>query len=345
MHTHSMTQWTHGHAFLGAQHGEHERRTWSVVALTAVMMAIEIVGGTMFGSIALVADGWHMGTHVAALAIAGFAYLFARRHMHDARFTLGTGKFGELAAFASAIILGMIGLGISYESVLRLLYPVAIHYREAIPIAALGLCVNIASAWLLRDSHDHGHGGHSHGHSHGHGHARGHDGHDHDDHDDADDHDHHAHHEHDHAPADRPRDTNYRAAYLHVVADALISVLTIAGLTAAWAFGWTFMDPLVGLIGMVVILSWGLSLVRSAGGVLLDTVPDSTMAGRIRQRIETGGDRLADLHLWQLGPGHAAVIASVVSDAPQAPAVYKRRLEDLAGLSHVTIEVNRCPGD
>jgi cation diffusion facilitator family transporter len=337
MHSHSMTQWTHGHAFLGAQHGEHERRTWAVVALTAVMMVVEIVGGTLFGSIALVADGWHMGTHVAALAIAGFAYLFARRHMHDARFTLGTGKFGELAAFSSAIILGMIGLGIGYESVLRLLYPVAIHYREAIPIAALGLCVNLASAWLLRDSHDHAHGGHGHGHAP----ARGHDSHDHGSHDD---HDHHAHHDHDHAAVSRPADTNYRAAYVHVLADALVSVLTIAGLTAAWAFGWTFADPLVGLIGMIVILSWGLSLVRSAGSVLLDTVPDATLAERIRQRIETGGDKLADLHLWQLGPGHAAVIASVVSDAPQPPAVYKQRLQDLAGLSHVTIEVNQCPG-
>src|SRR6202043_3024610 len=166
MHSHSMTHWTHGHAFLGAHHGEHERRTWTVVALTAVMMVAEIAGGTMFGSIALIADGWHMATHVAALAIAGLAYLFARRHARDARFSLGTGKFGELAAFASAIILGMIALGIGYESVLRLLYPVAIHYREAIPIAALGLCVNLVSAWLLRESHDHGHG-HAPGHSHG----------------------------------------------------------------------------------------------------------------------------------------------------------------------------------
>src|SRR6201997_225916 len=159
-HSHAVDQWTHNHAFLGEHHGEHERRTWSVVALTAVMMVVEIVGGTMFGSIALVADGWHMATHVAALAIAGLAYLFARRHMNDARFTLGTGKFGELAAFASAIILGMIALGIGYESILRLLYPVAIRYREAIPIAALGLCVNLASAWLLRESHDHGHHDH-----------------------------------------------------------------------------------------------------------------------------------------------------------------------------------------
>jgi cation diffusion facilitator family transporter len=311
MHSHSMTPWTHGHSFLGAHHGEHERRTWSVVVLTAAMMVAEIVGGTLFGSIALIADGWHMATHVAALAIAGLAYLFARRHAQDARFSLGTGKFGELAAFASAIILGIIALGVGYESVLRLFNPVVIHFREAIPIATVGLCVNLASAWLLREDH---------------GHAPA-------------DHD-HAHHDHDHGA--HRHDTNFRAAYMHVLADALVSVLTIAGLSVAWAFGWSFMDPLVGLVGMVVIGSWALSLIRTAGRVLLDTVPDPALAQRIRERIETGGDRVADLHLWQLGPGHAAVIASIVSDAPQAPSVYKERLEGLAGLSHVTIEVNEC---
>ena len=312
MHSHSMTPWTHGHSFLGTHHGEHERRTWSVVVLTAAMMVAEIVGGTLFGSIALIADGWHMATHVAGQAVAGLAYLFARRHAQDARFSLGTGKFGELAAFASAIILGIIALGVGYESVLRLFNPVVIHFREAIPIATVGLCVNLASAWLLREDH---------------GHAPA-------------DHD-HAHYDHDHGA--HRHDTNFRAAYMHVLADALVSVLTIAGLSAAWAFGWSFMDPLVGLVGMVVIASWALSLIRTAGRVLLDTVPDSALAQRIRERIETGGDRVADLHLWQLGPGHAAVIASIVSDAPQAPLVYKERLEGLAGLSHVTIEVNECP--
>jgi cation diffusion facilitator family transporter len=199
--------------------------------------------------------------------------------------------------------------------VLRFLNPIAIHFREAVPIATVGLCVNLASAWLLRDSHDRGHtGSHTHDHDHDHGHAHA---------------GHHA-------------DSNYRAAYVHVLADALTSVMTIVGLTLAWAFGWTFMDPLVGLIGATVILSWGYSLVRSAGGVLLDIVPDPALADRIRGRIEVDGDRLADLHLWQLGPGHAAMIASVVSDDPQAPAVYKQRLEGLGGLSHVTVEVNQC---
>ncbi len=315
MHSHSIAPWTHKHAFLGEHHDEHERRTWSVVALTAVMMVVEIVGGSMFGSLALIADGWHMGTHVAALAIAALAYLFARRHAEDARFSLGTGKFGELAAFASAVILCMIALGIGVELVVRLLHPVAIHFREALPIAVLGLCVNLACAWLLRDDHDHGDAAHEH-----------------------DDH-HHAGLRH----AAHHGDVNYRAAYVHVLADALTSVLAIAGLSLAWAFGWNFMDPVVGLIGVVVIVSWGLSLVRSAGRVLLDTVPDPQLARTIRERIETGGDRVTDLHLWQLGPGHAAVMATIVSDTPQPPSIYKQRLEDLAGLSHVTIEVNACP--
>jgi cation diffusion facilitator family transporter len=290
------------------------------------MMVAEIAGGSWFGSIALVADGWHMGTHVAALAIAAFAYLFARRHVQDARFSLGTGKFGELAAFASAIILGVIALGIGYESLLRLLHPIDIHFREAVPIAALGLFVNLASAWLLRDSHDHTHHTRSHAehaphrsHSHSHsGYSQG------------------------HTHAGEHEDSNYRAAYVHVLADALTSVLTIAGLSLAWAFGWTFMDPLVGLFGTLVILSWALTLVRTSGSVLLDVVPDPALEQRIRERMEIGGDKLSDLHLWQLGPGHAAVIACLVSDKPQAPSVYKQRLRDLVGLSHVTIEVNEC---
>jgi cation diffusion facilitator family transporter len=337
MHSHSLSHWAHEHSFLGARHDERARRTW-----TAAMMILEIVGGTMFGSIALVADGWHMGTHVLALAIAGLAYLFARRHVGDPRFSLGTGKFGELAAFGSAIILAMIALGIGYESVLRLMHPVAIHFREAVPIAALGLCVNLASAWLLRESHDHAHGhtAHSHHDDHAnHHHAH----HDPDGHYEGHARDHDAHDDHAHGHAAHHRDSNYRAAYVHVLADALTSVLAIAGLSAAWAFGLNFMDPLVGLAGMLVILSWSVGLVRSAGGVLLDTVPNPALAQRIRERIETGGDRLADLHLWQVGPGHAAVIMSVVSDAPQAPSAYKQRLGDLAGLSHVTVEVNQCP--
>src|SRR5882757_9227163 len=201
MHSHSIEQWTHEHAFLGDKHDENERRTWLVVVLTLVMMVGEIVAGSLFGSMALLADGWHMGTHAAALGIAAFAYRFARRHLGNAHFTFGTGKFGDLAAFSSAIILGLIAVEIAYESVLRLFTPVPIVYGEAVAVATLGLCVNLASAWLLRDSHDHGHG-HAH--------------HDHDDHD----HDHHHHH----------HDNNLRAAYVHVMADAATSVLAIGAL-------------------------------------------------------------------------------------------------------------------
>ena len=336
-HSHSVDEWTHNHAFLGARHTAHERRTWGVVALTAFMMVAEIVGGTLFGSIALVADGWHMGTHVAALTIAGSAYLLARRHADNQRFSLGTGKFGELAAFSSAIILGMIALGIAYESVIRLTSPVVIHFREAIPIAAVGLCVNIASAWLLRDGHDHAHG-HAHDHAHGHGHGGAHA------HDDVDhDHDHMHDHDHGHDHAGRGtggHDTNLRAAYVHVLADALMSILTIVGLSIAWKLGWNFIDPLVGLVGSAVIASWAVTLLRAAGSVLLDAVPDPGLTQRIRSRIEVDGDRLCDLHVWQVGPGHIAVMASVVSQTPQPPAVYKQRLEGLAGVCHVTVEVN-----
>lgn len=316
---------TQDRAFLGAHHGTHERRTWSVVILTAFMMVAEIIGGSLFGSIALVADGWHMATHVAALAIAGFAYLFARRHLSDARFSLGTGKFGDLAAFASAIILAMVALGVGYESLTRLFHPVTIHFQDAVPIAALGLVVNLISAWMLRDDHDH------HGHSHS---SHDHSSPNHSNHDQPG----HAHAGEVHAV--RHQDTNLRAAYVHVLADAIISLLTIGSLSAAWAFGWTFMDPLVGLIGAVVIASWALTLVRTAGRVLLDTIPDPQLPQRIRDRIEVDGDRLCDLHVWQVGPGHAAVIASIISMTPQAPSVYKQRLHGLVGLSHVTVEVN-----
>ena len=233
MHTHSsIEQWTHDHAFLGDKHDENERRTWLVVVLTLVMMVGEIVAGSLFGSMALLADGWHMGTHAAALGIAAFAYRFARRHLGNARFTFGTGKFGDLAAFSSAIILGLIAVEIAYESVLRLFTPVPIVYGEAIAVAALGLCVNLASAWLLRGSHDHHHHGHDHGHAH----------HDHDH-----DHDHDRHHHH--------HDNNLRAAYVHVMADAATSVLTIGALVVAMYSGWVWADPAVGLIGKHAVIS------------------------------------------------------------------------------------------
>lgn len=308
MHANSLDQWTHDHVFLGAQHAHNERRTWFVVALTLAMMAGEIAAGSFFGSMALLADGWHMATHAAALGISGLAYLFARQFARHARFSFGTGKFGELAAFSSAIILLIIAIQVAYESVLRLVAPVPISYGEAIAVASLGLIVNLASAWLLRDSHDH-----HHGHSH------------------AQDHDHHHH------------DNNLRAAYVHVLADAATSVLAIAALVIAMSFGWVWADPAVGLVGSAVIASWAVGLIRDAGSVLLDVSADSGLEDVIRARLETRGDRVTDLHLWQVGPGHRAAVISVVSDQPLPPSTYKRRLRGLKGLSHVTVEVELCP--
>ena len=315
MHSHSVEQWTHDHVFLGPKHGQNERRTWFVVALTAVMMVGEIVAGSLFGSMALLADGWHMATHAAALGIAALAYLFARQHAGNARFAFGTGKFGDLAAFSSAIILAMIAIQIAYESAVRLVHPVPIAYGEAIAVAVLGLAVNLVSAWLLRDSHDHDHHDHDH---HGHGHSHGH----------SDGHRHH--------------DNNLRAAYVHVLADAATSVLAIAALVTAMYSQWVWADPAVGIVGSLVIASWAYGLIRDSGAVLLDVSADKNLEAVIRERLETKGDKVTDLHLWQVGPGHRAAVISVVSDTPLPPATYKRRLGGLRGLSHVTVEVELC---
>ena len=312
MHAHTIENFRHEHVFLGARHDRNERRTWLVVALTAVMMVAEIAGGTIFGSMALVADGWHMLTHAGALTIAALAYRFARRHAHDDRFAFGTGKLGELAAFSSAMILAMIALLIGYESALRLVEPVAIRFDQAVAIAVLGLIVNLVSAWLLWDRADH-----SHAHAHDHR-----------------DHAHHA-HGHDH-------DRNLRAAFLHVVADALTSVLAITALLAGRFYGWIWMDPLMGIVGALVIAHWSVGMLRGAGAVLLDAVPDRGIAAEVRRRLEVDGDRLADLHLWRLGPGHLGLVTSIVSDTPQAPDAYKARLDGMEGLSHITVEVHAC---
>ena len=336
MHSHTIERQRHDHTFLGADHAQNERRTLLVVGLTAVMMAVEIAGGTMFGSMALVADGWHMSTHVAALGIAAAAYRYARLHARDARFSFGTGKLGELAGFASAIVLVMIALYIGVESAMRLFSPVSIAFGQAIPIAVLGLGVNLLSAYLLhagpgernaRDQlfHDFGqsHAHHTHAH-HAHAHqTRAHQG-----------------HSHGHVHGG---DTNFRAAYVHVLADAMTSLLAIIALTAGRFLGWTWLDPMMGLVGTIVIALWAFSLVKSAGAMLLDMVPSTTVAEKVRVAIERGDDQVSDLHVWQLGPGHAAVIVSIVADVPQEPDVYKRRLAGIAGLSHVTVEVTRCP--
>ena len=274
MHAQSLEQWTHEHVFLGPDHRRNEGRTQIVIVLCGAMMVAEIVGGLLFRSMALVADGLHMSTHAAALLIAALAYTFARRRAHDARFTFGTGKFGDLAGFTSAIVLATIALLIGWESVGRLLHPVSIAFDEAIPIAMLGLGVNLVSAWLLRDEHDHR------------PEAAG---------------DHHQHH-----------DLNLRAAYIHVMADAAVSILAVIGLVTAREFGWLWMDATMGIIGALVIANWSWRLARAAGAVLIDSQSNADLALQIRDRLEHGSDRVADLHLWRIGPGHNAVVATLV---------------------------------
>jgi cation diffusion facilitator family transporter len=310
----------HAHVFLGENHDRNARRTWFVIALTATMMVAEIAAGSFYGSMALVADGWHMSTHAAAMSISALAYLYARRHAHNPRFTFGTGKFGDLAAFASAIILALVALLIGWESFLRFANPVAIQFEQAIAVASIGLAVNLASAWLLRD--DHSHHGHSH-HHHSHAHH-----HDHDHKDDG----HHGSH--------AGRDNNLRAAYLHVLADALTSVLAIVALLAGSVYGWLWLDPAMGIVGALVIARWSWGLVRDAGAVLLDYIPsDEDLPEEITAALQNETDTITDLHIWQVGPGHHAAIVSLVSSQPKSPANYKAKLAHIHDLSHVTVEV------
>jgi cation diffusion facilitator family transporter len=395
-------------------HERNERKVWGVIALCGVMMVVEIVGGTLFGSLALVADGLHMSTHAGAMLIAALAYNYARRHVGDARFVFGTGKLGDLAGFSSAIVLAMIALLIGYEAVSRFLTPVPIHFREAIPIAVVGLFVNIASAWLLS-------GGVHHGHHHGHAHA----GHEHDleahrfitTHGSAnleifedgvpprfllsfseprsgrvlgletvrpngqrqaftfrdrgdywesleevpephafkvevrlpegqyevvfEEQAHDSHEEFGPASA-AVRDNSIRAAYVHVIADAVVSILAITGLVFARVFGWLWMDPLAGIVGALVIANWSYGLIRDTSGILLDMSPDPALAEKLSKTIESDGDRLTDLHLWRLGPGHLGVVVSVVTGKPRDAAFYRAALSRFKALSHVTVEVMRA---
>lgn len=300
----------HDHSFLGDDHAENARRTLLVVAITAVAMAVEIVAGWAFGSMALLADGFHMATHAGAIGVAAFAYRVAARRARDPRLAMGAGKVGDLAGFANAVVLGVVALAIGWESLSRLVAPQPVAYPEAMTVAALGLVVNIVCAWLLGGGHDHEHG-----------------------------------HAHDHAQGDAHADHNMRGAYLHVLADALTSVVAIVGLGAGWLLGWSFMDPLVGALGAVLIASWSISLARQTGRTLVDEPPDERLEGEIRKRLETGDVEVSDLHLWRVGPGHLAAIVSLVTHEPLEPDAYKARLSGLGQLSHVTIEVNRCSGD
>ncbi len=329
----------HDHVFLGTGHEKNERKTWAVIVLCTVMMVVEIVGGSIFGSLALVADGWHMSTHAGAMLIAAMAYTYARRHASDKRFVFGTGKLGDLAGFTSAIILALIAMLIGYEALLRLLSPVSIDFAQAIPIAVVGLVVNVASAWLLSggEHHSHGQGGdHGHSHSHDHGHLPDHDH----------DHFHDQGHEHDHnhhgAPAQATtRDNSFRSAYMHVLADAFVSVLAIVGLILARIYGWLWMDPVAGIVGAVVIANWAVTLIRDTGGILLDVCPDEITRDRVQRTLEVDGDRVVDLHLWRLGPGHLGAVLAIATSKPRDAMFYRDRLSSFECLSHITVEVTR----
>jgi cation diffusion facilitator family transporter len=410
----------HQHVFLGSGHAANERKAWAVIGLCSAMMLIEIGGGIAFGSLALVADGLHMSTHAIAMLIAALAYTFARKHAADGRFSFGTGKVGDLAGFSSAIVLALIALLIGYEAVVRFLAPVPISFREAIPIAFLGLIVNVVSAWLLRGGDDHH--GHAHGHGFGHGAAGEGDGQNVDSrfgtatveiaeadgpprfrlritglgedaagalpasietrradgrssrfslawrgdyfesvdiipepHEfaarlalgagaDAETHELQFEEPADHAGHGAHRDHNLRAAFIHVAADAAVSVLAILGLTAAKFLGWVWMDPMMGIVGALVISTWAYALVRDTGRILLDMTPDTALLARIRRCVEADGDRVADLHLWRLGPGHLAAIVTIVTQRSRDPAFYRSQLKCFPTLSHVTVEVaNRPP--
>ncbi len=319
MHHDHRSEHVHDHVFLGDAHDAHEKRTRYVVALTAGMMVVEIVAGWLTGSMALLADGFHMATHAGALGVAALAYRYARRHASDRRFTFGTGKVGELAGFASALVLALIALGIGAESIGRLFARPSIAYGEALWIAVLGLGVNLASAWLLGGDHHHHHGhGHDH-HGHHHGHEHGHS---------------HAHH-----------DNNLRSAYFHVLADALTSVLAILALLAGRYLGWSWADAAMGVVGAIVIARWSWGLLRDTGRVLVDASANPGLEEEIREGIEDGDAVITDLHVWQVGPGKFAAIVSLVAERPLAPADYAARVTIHEELVHVTVETHRCRGE
>ncbi|MDR6394606.1 CDF family Co(II)/Ni(II) efflux transporter DmeF [Herbaspirillum seropedicae] len=323
----STSPFRHEHVYLGANHDRNTRRTLWVVVLTAVMMVAEIAAGYLTGSMALLADGFHMATHTGALAIAAGAYVFARRHAHDQRFSFGTGKVGDLAGFASALVLAVIAIGIGGESLWRLASPSPVEFGEAIVIAVIGLMVNIASALLLMEGHHHDHAHHD-AHAH-HAHHT-----DHSDHGHGKD---HPPHHHAHA-----RDNNLRSAYLHVVADALTSVLAIAALLAGLYLGWTWLDPAMGVVGAVVIARWSYSLLRASATVLLD-VTDEQVATRIRQALADEPVQIDDLHVWRIGPTARAAIVSLSGPAEQEETPLRQKLAALEQLQHLSLEYRRLP--
>jgi len=312
MHRSGDSQFQHSHDFVH-DFARAERRTRVVIAITAAMMLLEITAGILSHSMALLADGWHMSTHVIAFVMAAVAYNFTRRHAGNARFSFGTGKIGVLGGYSSAIVLSIIALAMAGESVHRLFSPLAIHFNEAIGIAALGLCVNLVCAFLLKD----------------------------------DPHHQHHHDSHDHGSESAPRhhhDLNLRAAYVHVLADAFTSILAISALTSGKFFGWGWLDPVVGIVGSGVVFSWAYMLLRDTGTVLLDVTPEtSDLPLGIRRAVESDGDSVVtDLHVWQVSSGKFAAIVSIVANAPKSCEAYRALLQEHEELVHVTIEAQHC---
>lgn len=305
------------HVYLPDTLEDNARRTHWVIALTTVTMVVEILAGWWTGSMALLADGFHMGTHAGALAIAAAAYAFARNHASNARFTFGTGKVGDLAGFASAVILGVASIAIAFESGQRLLSPHPVDFGDATLVAVIGLGVNLLSAVLLMER---GHG-HHHGHSH-HDHAHG--------------HDHHDHHGHTYGKAHGHSDNNLRAAYLHVLADALTSVAAIGALLAGRYLGWVWLDPVIGVVGALVIARWAWALMKDTAEILLDTA-EPELAATIKTLATGAGATISDLHVWRIGPhAHAAIVS--LSGSAGDDAKLRHDLHALPNIVHVTVE-------
>ena len=304
MHIHSLDKWQHDHDFTFI-HEQGEIRTKQVLVITFFTMIGEIFAGTLFGSMALLADGWHMGTHAAAFAITIFAYKYSRRHAANRDFTFGTGKVSVLGGYSSAVALAVIALFIGTESIKRLIQPIEIHFNEAITVAVLGLLINLFCAYLL-------HGHHTYIHDDGHKHTQ--------------------HHDH-----------NLRGAYLHVLADALTSVLAIAALLFGKFLGWNWLDPLIGIVGALVITRWSYGLLKETSAILLDKNINQGNIKEIQKKIESEADnRVADIHVWQVGPIDYAAIISLVTHYPKPIEHYKSLLADFKELSHVTIEAHEC---
>jgi len=322
MRQHSTTAWRHGHTFGQDRPRLGERRSLIVLLLTGVTMIVEIVAGWRFGSVALLADGLHMGSHTAAIGISFYAYRYARHHAADPRFAFGTGKVNALAGYTGAILLVVFALAMAWESVARLLNPVHIDFVAAILVAVAGLVVNAASVLIL-GAREHGH---DHGHHHDHGHA-GHHGHEH------------------HAPSSadghvRERDMNLRSAYLHVLADTFTSVLAIVSLLAGLYLGAWWMDPLMGFLGAALVTRWSLGLLRETSPLLLDHQAPDPVLRALREAIEgEDGNRIYDLHVWSVAPEVRAAAIGIASDAPRSPDHYRALIPESLGIAHATIEV------